>query len=253
MSTHPDPEQLSAYVDGELTGTIRDDLEQHLTGCSDCSATVRALRATLADLRALPAPVPSEQESWALRAAIAKARKGPAERYRRLVIAAGGIAAVAAAIAVGVTFSSSPHKAMTSDSEARAPQAAAVAPAPIEIASTNYTSRSARSLLASAVNAAAGFSAVAPTPAGSTLGGTLDHQVSDAERTRYEPQIARCERDVLSSGSASPRPLEYVIAKYEGTPAFFMLYSVVVGGKTKTEMWVVRESDCYIRLFLAPQ
>src|SRR5437660_8141806 len=98
MSTHPDPEQLSAYVDGELTGDERDDLEQHLTGCSDCSATLRALRATLADMRALPAPVPSEQEAWALRAAIAKARKRPATRYQRWAIAAGSVAAVAIAV-----------------------------------------------------------------------------------------------------------------------------------------------------------
>ena len=104
MNTHPDPEQLSAYIDGELTGTDRDDLEQHLTGCSDCSATVRALRATLADMRALPSPVPSEQDQWALRSAIAKARRRPAERYRRWIVGAGSAAAVAAAIVGGLAL-----------------------------------------------------------------------------------------------------------------------------------------------------
>ena len=253
MSTHPDPGQLSAYVDGELTGTVRDDLEQHLTGCSDCSATVRALRATLADMRALPAPVPSEQESWALRAAIAKARKRPAERYRRFVFAAGGVAAVAAAIAVGVTFSSNPHKTTAANSPAIPPQAATVAPPQIEIASTNFTAESARTLLTTARYATGGFVGTAPTPAGSTQGALLGRQLSNTDRNRYAPQIARCEGVVLSSGSRGATPLEYVIAKYQGTPAFFLIYSVVVGGKTKTEMWVVRESDCYIRLFLAPR
>src|SRR5437016_10140266 len=123
MSTHPDPEQLSAYVDGELTGADRDDLEQHLTGCSQCSATLRALRATLADMRALPSPAPSEQEPWALRAAITKARKKPAERYRRWVIAASGVAAVAIAVVVISTTGTSPQKtdAGTANSSAAPP------------------------------------------------------------------------------------------------------------------------------------
>ena len=118
MSTHPDPEQLSAYVDGELTGTDRDDLEQHLTGCSQCSATLRSLRATLADMRALPSPAPSEQESWALRAAITKARRKPAERYRRWVIAASGVAAVAVAVVVISTTGTSTKKPEASSSPA---------------------------------------------------------------------------------------------------------------------------------------
>src|SRR5437899_1116775 len=166
MSTHPDPEQLSAYIDGELTDDERDDLEQHLTGCSDCSATLRALRATVADMRAMPAPVPSAQESWALRSAISKARKGPAKRYRQWIAAAGTIAAVFAMIVVlgnlktaSSTFSHTGANVETGG--------AALAPSPqlplIEIDPTNYTSASASRLLDVPVTAPA---VVAP-PAGS--------------------------------------------------------------------------------------
>src|SRR5439155_5094897 len=137
MSTHPDPEQLSAYIDGELTGTDRDDLEQHLTGCSDCSATLRGLRATVADMRAMPSPVPSEQDNWALRSAIAKAQRRPAERYKRFAAAASGIAAALVVIAVlsvisrtaSSTFS---HTRTSVNTEDQVPAPLSAAPATIQ-------------------------------------------------------------------------------------------------------------------------
>ncbi|TML77073.1 MAG: hypothetical protein E6G04_09365 [Actinobacteria bacterium] len=219
MSTHPDPEQLSAYVDGELTGADRDDLEQHLTGCSQCSATLRALRATLADMRALPSPAPSEQESWALRAAITKARKKPAERYRRWVIAASGVAAVAIAVVVISTTGTSPKK-----TEAGTANSSAAPPV---------------------------LGGQSGTAAGTTPG---ERQVASSfQQNTYFPQIQRCERLVLSKDTGNARAIAYIIGRYDSTPAFFLIYSLFVGGKSKTEMWVVQRSDCYIRLFLAPQ
>src|SRR5260221_5873418 len=147
MSTHPDPEQLSAYIDGELTGTDRDDLEQHLTGCSDCSATLRGLRATVADMRALPSPVLSEQDHWALRSAISKAQRRPAERYKRFAVAASGIAAALVVISVlsVISRTASSTFSHTGNSVNTGPEAGALAPAPpsIRIDNTNYNSTSA--------------------------------------------------------------------------------------------------------------
>jgi len=262
MNPHPDPEQLSAYIDGELTGTDRDDLEQHLTGCSECSATVRGLRATVADMRALPSPALSEQDQWALRSAISKARRRPAERYRRWVVGAGSAAAVAAAI-VGV-LSLNHNKANTTSgrasSEVHAPALGAPsAQVPIQVDQTNYNSSTARSLLLSTSNVyfAPAQPQAAPTTKTAQAGtsSTLDSTISAplADQSRYGPQIATCERDIFSSGSGGARAIAYVVGRYESTPAFFLIYSVVVGGKTEKEMWVVRQSDCYIRLFLAPQ
>jgi len=258
MRTHPDPEQLSAYIDGELTGTDRDDLEQHLTGCSECSATLRGLRATVADMRALPSPVPSEQDAWALRSAIAKARRKPAERYRRWVIGAGSAAAVAAAIVGVVSLSHNSPKATfgQKNESVRAPVAGAVAPPSpsIQTDSRNYNSTSARQLLASLQDAGQAY---APSAAqgGTThsTAGTEQKSLSFAEENTYRAEIAKCERDVFSQGSGGARAISYIVGRYDSTPVFFLIYSVIMSGKTETEMWVVQRSDCYIRLFVAPQ
>jgi anti-sigma factor RsiW len=44
---------LSDYVDGRLPDDIRRDLEQHLNGCSECSAFVGSFRSTVALLQSL--------------------------------------------------------------------------------------------------------------------------------------------------------------------------------------------------------
>jgi anti-sigma factor RsiW len=267
MSTHPDPEQLSAYIDGELTGAERDDLEQHLTGCSECSATLRALRATVADMRALPAPTPSEQESWALRAAITKARKRPATRYQRWAVAAGSVAAVAIAIvAVATVGHKNPATFSHTDTEF-APQAAAgggSAASLIEVDPTNYTRTSASLLVLNTPVAAPAMpfgSASSPGAGttGETGGGVTSTQkaagdtVTDTQRAAYLSSIQRCEQQVLPNNVSTLTPLRYIVSTYEKTPVFILIYSVPSGSETKLELWVVQRKDCYIRFFIPPR
>jgi anti-sigma factor RsiW len=57
-------EQLSAHIDGELTGMRRLRLRLHLAGCDACSAVARSLRTTIERLHELedsfvPEPAPS--------------------------------------------------------------------------------------------------------------------------------------------------------------------------------------------------
>lgn len=57
-------EQLSAHLDGELTGLRRLRVRLHLAGCSVCSAAARSLRTTIERLHQLdqafvPGPAPS--------------------------------------------------------------------------------------------------------------------------------------------------------------------------------------------------
>jgi len=267
MTTHPDPEQLSAYIDGELNDDDRDDLEQHLTGCSECTATLRALRATLADMRALPSPVPSEQESWALRAAITKARKGPAKRYGQWVAAAGTVAAVFALIVVlanNKTASSTfrPTGTSVENGLAAAPRDAQLSL--IEIDPTNYTRASAQQLLDAPFTEFAP-SVATPNPSGSAVAGTtagggasLEQKasgasLSGAQRASYLNAIQRCEQQTLPANASNLTPLRYIVGTFEKTPVFFLMYSVSSGGETKLELWVVQRSDCYIRFFVAPQ
>ena len=44
---------LSDYVDGRLPADVRRDLEQHLSGCSDCTTFVGTFRSTVALLQSL--------------------------------------------------------------------------------------------------------------------------------------------------------------------------------------------------------
>jgi anti-sigma factor RsiW len=267
MSTHPDPEQLSAYIDGELTGDERDDLEQHLTGCSECSATLRALRATVAEMRALPAPVPSEQESWALRAAITKARKRPATLYGRWTVAVGGVAAIAITV---VALANIGHKnptvfGETASGSGAAPKSALAADSAaslIEIDGTNYTHASASQLLNAPTPQAAPMapSATSPTAVAGRLGapGAASHTsngapITDAQRAAYLTAIQGCEKQVLPNTTSILTPLRYIVGTYERTPVFFLIYQVPSGSETKIELWVVQRADCYIRFFVPPR
>ena len=48
---------LSDYLDGRLPSDVRAELEQHLSGCTECTAFVGTFRSTVSMLRSL-----SEQE-----------------------------------------------------------------------------------------------------------------------------------------------------------------------------------------------
>ncbi|MGZ4138307.1 MAG: anti-sigma factor family protein [Actinomycetota bacterium] len=248
MNMHPEPEQLSAYIDGELADDERTPLEQHLTGCSTCAATVRGLRATVADLRALPAPAPSAQDSWALRAAVNRARRRPAARYRRWTVAAGSAAAVAIAI-VATTMTvggKTPSRTAGAPALASADRSSLV-----EVTAADYTRTTALSLLAVARGAPGTVTTTNPVEKGASSEAAPYAALSPA--ATYLPAIARCERQVLSAASGTRTPIRYVVATFEGTPAFFLVYQVRTGSEEKTELWVVQRSDCYIRFFVPPR
>ena len=272
MSTHPDPEQLSAYIDGELNNDERDDLEQHLTGCSECSSTLRGLRATLADMRAMPAPVTSEQESWALRSAINKARKRPAKRYRQWVTAVGAVAAVFGLIVVlantktaSSTFS---HTGAEVEAGGEAPRSAQDTSL-IEIDPANYTRDSALQLLltptipAPAVASPTAGASVSPNTqggitsgtggsSGAHFGPTVNAPIQTKQLESYLTAIHGCEQQSLPPAT-NRTPLRYIVGTFESTPAFFLIYSVPAGSETKLELWVVQRKDCYIRFFVPPR
>lgn len=58
MSAEPELEELSAYVDQELTGTARQELEAHLETCETCRRRLDALRQTVSAVKALPMEAP---------------------------------------------------------------------------------------------------------------------------------------------------------------------------------------------------
>jgi hypothetical protein len=54
----PTLDELSAYIDGELDETSREQVEQHLATCADCRTRVDGLRETVYAVRALPMESP---------------------------------------------------------------------------------------------------------------------------------------------------------------------------------------------------
>lgn len=70
MTRHPEPEQLSAYLDHELAAAERARLEEHLGACASCQATRSALEASMRAVAALPPLSPTATEARALRAEV---------------------------------------------------------------------------------------------------------------------------------------------------------------------------------------
>ena len=59
MNAEPQLEELSAYLDHELTGSARQDLESHLAGCDTCRRRLEALKETVQAVRGLPLETPA--------------------------------------------------------------------------------------------------------------------------------------------------------------------------------------------------
>jgi anti-sigma factor RsiW len=58
VAAEPQLEELSAYLDQELTGTARQELEAHLETCETCRRRLAALRQTVWAVQALPTETP---------------------------------------------------------------------------------------------------------------------------------------------------------------------------------------------------
>lgn len=99
MNAEPELDQLSAYVDQELTGTARQELEEHLKGCETCRRRLEALRQTVNAIRAVPQETPP-------RAFTIPAQRRQSFRWLPTVAWAGGAAAAALiVVSVGISLS----------------------------------------------------------------------------------------------------------------------------------------------------
>jgi anti-sigma factor RsiW len=101
-------EELTAYVDGELSAVEAARVRTHLTSCGDCRATEALLRRTLTELAALPAFEPSSGLRRRVMAQVELLPRPWTERFRHWlrpsVLAPAGVAlatAVVVAVVVG--------------------------------------------------------------------------------------------------------------------------------------------------------
>lgn len=98
---HASDADLSAYIDGQLSGRVHERVSGHLDGCSICQQALEELRAVRASLQALPrAPAP---RSFALREAQVTPRQpGGAFTAMPLLSGVAAMALIAFFAVVGV-------------------------------------------------------------------------------------------------------------------------------------------------------
>jgi len=94
-------ERLDDYVDGDLDEAAFQEMELHLSGCAECRAEERSLRALLAHAAALPAERLPSRDLWS---GIEERLEG-ARPVRRLWSVAGWGAGLAAAAGVVLALS----------------------------------------------------------------------------------------------------------------------------------------------------
>jgi hypothetical protein len=82
---HPSDEDLSALLDGELTGSRVREVSEHVDACERCAGLLGELRATRAALRSLPRP--QAARSFRLGGEFARPRPAPSRRPAALSFA----------------------------------------------------------------------------------------------------------------------------------------------------------------------
>jgi hypothetical protein len=95
---HPDAERISDWIDGELEGAARGEVEAHVATCGDCRALADELEALVRAARALPDRAP-EHDLWP---ALAARLDGPRARRRgpRPLATLGALVAAAGIVAL---------------------------------------------------------------------------------------------------------------------------------------------------------
>jgi hypothetical protein len=248
MTTHPEIDLVSPFLDGELDDAARAAFEAHLAGCAECSAALAAIRATVGDLKLLGEAEMPEQASWAVRAGVAKARKRGA-RATRIAIATGSVAALLAGITAAVV-----HKPATNTSAANAPGPAAVqmadAPA-IQTSDANYDASNARDVFDLAGGArtqdSAGAASGGPAyPASAPMATSPKRAAPEAMAPLSFEGFQTCVDRVRAGAHETARPVLYLVARYEGAQAFFMVFDVPADAPAREELWIVRPGTCAV-------
>lgn len=217
MRPHEQTDQLSALMDGELADHDRSALEPHVSTCADCRAILAALRATVADLRALPEPDLPPQDAWSLQGALRRDQRP--RRWQAISLAMGSAAAVLVTVlALVLNGGAAPGPPTQTEAVTEGPAGVLAAPA-------NYDSASVRReamTLAEQTDMAGGAPAIA---------------AAAAPQLSAEPK--RCHRAIEDHGEL----VFFRDALFEGSPAFLFGFR----GPERVEVWVTDASTCAVR------
>jgi hypothetical protein len=250
MSAHPELDQLSAYLDGELDAAERTTVDAHIPACAECRTTLDALRATITDLATLPEAAPSEQDSWALRSAISRA-KTPARRWQRAAWAAGTVAAGVIAF-VAITHGAA-NKGGGDLEATTAGRNSAGSTVQIHTLSGNLDAQAAqaRLLVVSQKVPDAGVAAPAAAPSDSKQEAYNLSEGRSFDQAALSPDQAptaaldRCAASVTRTTQELLTPLAYELVTFESKPAFFLFFST----PDRVELWVVTRDRCEVLYF----
>jgi len=244
MPPHDELDLLSGYLDEELDQSERARVDAHLPGCAECRETLAALRATVSDLKTLPTPEPTEQDSWALRSAIARARK-PSKAWQRALFASGAVAAALVGIIAITHQGSNKH------------ETAGIAAAPDHTVqlygdAQNFDTLGAHNYFLSVIGVAptnapipGALPAQAPTRGGKSTATNQEARsfyTYDMAESSSEPidsatrrQLDRCVRIVRGQTQELLTPFRYETSSYNSTQAFFLIFKA----PSRYEFWVM--------------
>jgi hypothetical protein len=235
MTQHLPIEQLSAYLDGDVEDRAR--IDAHLSSCAHCRETLAALRATLVELRDLEEEMPGEQDSWALRSAIAAARARDTRRYPRIAMAAASVAAVV----VGIAFAASGRHTASKSNVPGGALGGAVASASLP---NDFDEKSAQALLASAAtgpvvvsnefsaDTAGNATSAGSAPQTARQGGAV---ATPAPQPLHMRSLRSCQAQVAPSSGGL---VEQLSARFKGAQAYFFIFAVPADNPVRLELWV---------------
>jgi hypothetical protein len=249
MSPHPESNELSAYLDGELSESERARIEGHLATCAECTSTLEDVRTAMIAMKALPPAEMSREQIQALDAALDKASREPPiparARARRWMAAAVAVAAVAAAVAVvpRITRHAPTRATVTFGANEEAGTAA-------------YDKRSAYAALLAFAAAGdqrtvtnAPKTAALPTPQAGAPAFTTQ---SSTAGTSNAGGVAPCDAAIRASGGDVV--LDHAFAgTFDGRQAWLLFYLAPASKPTRAELWVVQASDCFTLYFAQAQ
>ena len=253
MNPHAELELLGPYFDGELSTSERARVEAHAVNCAECRTTLAALRATVAELRTLPEPAPTPQDSWALRAAIRRARS-PMRRWQRVSWAAGAVAAAAIAFAALTLPGNGDRTIRETSADSLAGGPGPAAGVPVFRSDDDLSAPDAQGRLLAI--AGVGGRAVSPVPtapeslagedaSGVVVAPTATTYSAYAASAEERAAIDRCAGVVRSSIQEFLEPIRYEVATFESKPAFLLFFRT----SARYELWVVGRSDCGVLYF----
>jgi hypothetical protein len=245
---------LTDYVDGTLGAADLAAVEAHLATCATCRRETALARTARSALRSLPdaAPPPGLAE-----AAIAAARDGaaptsiadaPSKRPARRWIAVAAAAAVIGLVAVvSPKLGTSPTQTMADGAGGAADRSFAKADA-VEVVKADLSMEQI-ALAAAALGGVQTTAEAAPTGDASGVSGVARADLPDLTPTTTLPErLDQASACLDQAWGATPGELtRVVLARYEGTPAYFGLYAIGPGAglpPTRVQLLVASVDGC---------